>query len=246
MSSSAAVCPVELCSSRDVRVDLVRGVAGLVEGDGADRDQERRDDGREDRVDDEHCRRAGNLEPRQVANERVQREGDDARRQEQEEDVPERPCEEEDDEQEDGEDDELDPSRDLDRRAGAGHRADRTAGIARRPSGTLLRSEPWRLRALVMLLGFARTGDGRRLEPAGLRSRRSSASSAIVTLALTAFDNQSSPPAVSRPAPLPVTSASAGLPRARDRQRTSTCSRPSHRAGSPPSAFMRATTARSN
>jgi hypothetical protein len=30
---------------------------------------------------------------------------------------------------------------------------------------------------------------------------------AIVTLALTAFDNQSSPPAVSRPAPLPVTSA---------------------------------------
>ena len=122
MSSSAAVCRAGVLLLGDVLVYPVGRVARLVDGDGADRDQERRHDGEEDHVDDEHRRRARHLQSCEVADERVERERDDARGQEQEEDVAERRREQEREDQRNGEDDQLDPPRDLDRRAGAGHR----------------------------------------------------------------------------------------------------------------------------
>ena len=54
----------------DVLVDAVGGVPRLVEGDDADRDEERDHDGHEDRVDDEDGRPARHLQARQVADER--------------------------------------------------------------------------------------------------------------------------------------------------------------------------------
>ena len=155
MSTSAAVWPVvELVG--DVLVDPVRGVARLVERDDADRDEERDHDRGEDRVDDEDRGRARHLQAREVANERVERERDDARGQEEEENVPELRGEQEREDEENGEDDQLDPSRDLDRRAGAGHARDRTAEGARRPAETLLRSEHGELRAHVTPRAYVR------------------------------------------------------------------------------------------
>src|SRR5262249_58201981 len=75
---------------RDVLVGAVGSVARLIEGDRADRDEQGRDDGREDRVDEQDRWPTRNPEPRQVADERIERERDDARGQKQEEDVPER------------------------------------------------------------------------------------------------------------------------------------------------------------
>ena len=126
MSTSAAVCPVvELVGH--VLVDPVRSVARLVERDDADRDEKCDHDRGEDRVDDEDRGCARHLQAREVADERVQRERDDARRQEEEENVPELRRKQEREDEENGQDDQLDPSRDLDRRAGAGHARDRTA-----------------------------------------------------------------------------------------------------------------------
>ena len=161
MSTSAAVWPgVELVG--DVLVDPVGGVARLVERDDADRDEERDHDRGEDRVDDEDRRCARHLQAREVANERVQRERDDARRQEEEENVPELRREQEREDEENGQDDQLDPSRDLDRRAGAGHARDRTAERCGRPARDLATVRTWRLRAHVTPRGFVPIVGGRR------------------------------------------------------------------------------------
>ena len=113
----------------------------LVERDDADSDEKRDHDRGEDRVDDEDRGRARHFQAREIADERVQRERDDARGQEEKEDVPELRREQEREDEENGQDDQLDPSRDLDRRAGAGHVRDRTAEGCGRPAETLLRSE---------------------------------------------------------------------------------------------------------
>ena len=73
--------------------------------------------------------------------------------------------------------------------------------------GDLATVRTWRLRAHVTLRGFVRIVDARRPARGASRSPPSIAVLAVATLALTAFDGESSPPAVSRPAPLPVTSA---------------------------------------
>jgi hypothetical protein len=147
----------------DVLVDAIRGVARLLERDRSDRDEERRDDGEEDREHDEDGRRARHLESREVADERIERERDHAGSQEEEEDVAERRREQEREEERHGEDDQLDPPWNLDRRAGAGHRADRTVEPGERPAKTLLRSGQWRLRAPVTPRDFAPIDDVRRL-----------------------------------------------------------------------------------
>ena len=120
--------------------------------------------------------------------------------------MPELRREQEREDEENGQDDQLDPSRDLDRRAGAGHARDRTAEV-RALGGDLATVRTWRLRATRHA---ARLRADRRRAQA--RARRFAVAAviavlAVATLALTAFDGESSPPAVSRPAPLPVTSA---------------------------------------
>ena len=105
----------------DVLVDPIGGLARLVDSNGADRDEESHGDGEEDRVDENDGRPPGHFQPGEVADERIEREGDHAGREEQEQDVTERLRQQECDDERDGEDDQLDPSRDLDRRAGAGH-----------------------------------------------------------------------------------------------------------------------------
>ena len=105
----------------DVFVDPPGSVSRLIEGHGADGDQERDDGSGEDRVDDQDREGARHLEAREVADERIQREGDHAGGQEEEEDVAERSREKERQNEQNGETDELDPPRNLNRRAGAGH-----------------------------------------------------------------------------------------------------------------------------
>ena len=156
-------------------------------------------------------RHARHLEPREVADERVERECDHARDEEEKEDVAERPRQEEREDEDDGQDDELNPPRDLDRRAGAGHARDRTA-------------EPWRpLPRTRPCYGQPRMATPRSRHAARLRATgaaqagaraprrrpaRRSGYSPSVTLALTAFDGDGgSSPAAAGPAPLPVTSA---------------------------------------
>ena len=106
--------------------------------------------------------------------------------------MPERLREQEREDERDGEDDQLDPSRDLDRRAGAGHSADRTVGPGERPSETLLRS-------VQMATTTPRSRHAARLRAdrrrAQARARRFAVGAviavlAVVTLALTAFDNR--------------------------------------------------------
>lgn len=113
---------------RDVRVDPLGGVSRLVEGDDPDRHEERSHGRHEHRVDDAEREAAREPDAREVADERVEREGDHRCGQEEDEDVPERAREQEGQHEHHREDDELDPPRRLDRRAALGHARDRTGG----------------------------------------------------------------------------------------------------------------------
>ena len=147
----------------------------------------------------------------------------------------------------DGEDDQLDPPRDLDRRAGAGHRADRTVGPARALGGDL---------ATVRAMATPRSRHAARLR-ADRRGRRpgrgGSPSRAVIARARrrdARADRVRQPeraaPAVSRPAPLPGHLGAAGCRTCSRPSATSGCSRPSRRAASRRSASTGARTARSS
>ena len=106
----------------EIDVDPVRGGARLGEDDGAERDEKGDERRGEDDRDDRHREPAREAQAREVADERVEREGDHGRGQEQEQDVSQRPREEEREEEQHGQDDELDPAWDPDRRR-LGHAA---------------------------------------------------------------------------------------------------------------------------
>ena len=84
--------------------------------------------------DDGHREPARQLEPLEIAHERIERERDHGGGQEEEEDVPERPREEEGEEQQDRQPDELDPPWDPDRRRAGAHLA-HAAIVALSPLG---------------------------------------------------------------------------------------------------------------
>ena len=119
--------PVVLDLLRHVVVDPLRRVTRLVEGDRPDSDENRRDDGCEDQIHDRHRDRSRELQPREVADERVEHERDHRRGEEEEQDVAKRRGQQERENDEDRQPDQLDPARDLDRRAATGHAADRIA-----------------------------------------------------------------------------------------------------------------------
>ena len=119
--------------------------------------------------------------------------------------MPELRREQEREDEENGQDDQLDPPRDLDRRAGAGHARDRTVEACGHPARPCYGPDM----ATPRSRHAARLRADRRRAQA--RARRIAVAAVIAvlaaaTLALTAFDGESSP-TVSRPAPLPVTSA---------------------------------------
>ena len=180
----------------DVVVDALGSVSRLIERQCSNSDQKRGDGRREDRVDDQHGQCAGHLEPREVAYERVQREGDHARGQEEEEHMAERSREEERHDEQNGKSDELDPARNLDRRARAGHAADRTALAGNTPELRGVRLEL----ATVPAMATPRSRHAARLRADRRRAQARARWFAIAiavgvlgvaTLALTAFDGES-------------------------------------------------------
>ena len=100
----------------EVRVDPLRGGPGLRDDDRPERDEQAEHRRREDDVDHRDRKAARKAEPRQVADERVERERDHGGGEEQEDDVAERAGEQEGEHERDREHDELHPTRDPDPR----------------------------------------------------------------------------------------------------------------------------------